>query len=234
MLVGALELAIAIALAAMIGRAAGETDVAPVGAIGALGQLAAASGGTTVSLVGGSIPCGLGSQTAQSLWTYAATRFIGADARPILKAQLLGVVVGALVAVPTYLLLVSTHGVGNEAMPAWAAMAWRATAEAAQGSAAAPPGALLAGVAALLLSIVAARLRTRGNARWVPSPTALAIGMLTPLAFSMAILVGAIAFTIWARRSPAHAGSNATTIAAGCIAGEALIAITLAALQASS
>jgi uncharacterized oligopeptide transporter (OPT) family protein len=234
MVLTAAALVLALVLAAIIGRAAGETDVAPVGAAGALGQLAVGASGITTSLVGGSIPCGVGSQTAQGLWAFATTRALGAAPQPVVLAQLLGVVVGALVAVPTYLLLVSTYPIGSEQLPAWGAMAWRATAQAVQGSSAAPPGAIVAATVALALALLAAHRRARVPSSWVPSPTAVAIGALTPCSFAMAMWVGAAAAWLWSKRAPVSAARHGATVAAGCIAGEATIAIVLAAVMAWS
>ncbi len=221
-------LALSVVLSAMIGRAAGETDVAPVGAAGALAQVALGSRGPLASLVAGSIPCGVASQTAQGLWAFAATHLLGARVRPVVIAQIAGVVVGACVSVPVYELLVRTHGLGTEAMPAWGAVAWAATATAVQSDGAAPAGALAAAVIGLTTGIAAAWIRARRPDTLVPSPTAVAIGALTPAAFSAAALLGAIAMFGWARRAPGSAALHGPTVAAGCITGEALVAIVLA------
>jgi len=53
-------------------------------------------------------------------------------------AQVLGVVVGAAVSVPVYEVIASSYGLGTEAMPAVAAVSWKATAEAMQGLSALP------------------------------------------------------------------------------------------------
>lgn len=221
-------LALAVVLSAMIARAAGETDVAPVGAAGALAQVALGGRGPLASLVAGSIPSGVASQTAQGLWAFAATHRLGARVRPVVVAQIVGVLVGACVTVPVYELLVRTHGIGTEAMPAWGAVAWAATATAVQSDAAAPTGALASAVIGLVLGVVAAWHRGRRPSSLVPSPTAVAIGALTPAAFSAAALLGAIAIFGWTRRAPTSAALHGPTVAAGSITGEALVAIALA------
>lgn len=221
------SLVLAVVLSVVVARAAGETDVAPVGTAGTLGQLMVGAHGPVASLAGGSIPCGLASQTAQGLWILAAGDRLRSDPRRILGAQLLGVVVGTAIAVPVYQLLVATRGIGTEAMPAWAAVAWAATAQAVQ-HASAPTGALVAGIIALVAGLAIALRRARRADSRLPSPTALAIGALTPLAFSNAVLLGALLVGAWRRLAPSSAVAHAATVAAACLAGEALLAIALA------
>ncbi len=222
-------LVLAVVLSVVVARAAGETDVAPVGTAGTLGQLMVGAHGPVASLVGGSIPCGLASQTAQGLWILAASHHARGDLRRIVGAQLLGVVVGTAVAVPVYQLLVATRGIGTDAMPAWAAVAWAATAQAVQRGGASE-GALLMGALGLVAGAAIAFRRARRASSRLPSPTALAIGALTPLAFSNAVLFGAVLFAGWRRLGPSSAASHAATVAAACMAGEALLAIALALL----
>jgi hypothetical protein len=64
----AVALVVAVVLAGVCARAAGETDIAPVGNMGTLTQFLFARGGPGGSILAGSIATGSASQTSQTLW----------------------------------------------------------------------------------------------------------------------------------------------------------------------
>ena len=128
-------LPVALLLAAAAARAAGETDQAPVGQVGSVVQLGVGGAGLVSSLAAGALVSGIATQTAQTLWALKAGQRLGASPRAQLIAQLVGAVVGAVVVVPVFALVRAAYPLGSERMPAPAALAWKATAEAAQGDA---------------------------------------------------------------------------------------------------
>lgn len=224
---------VSVVLAGVCGRAAGETDVAPVGSVGAVGQIAFGARSSITSLVAGSVPNGVGSQAAQILWAFRAGHVLGGSARAQLRAQLLGVVVGIGVAVPVYVLCLDAYGLGTESMPAPAALSWRATAEAVSGgSNVFPPHALNAMLLASGLGVGLTLLsRVRFLRPWLPSPIALGIAFTTPAAFAGAVAVGAMVLTVARSLRPNWAESFMVPIAAGAIAGESLMGVGVAALM---
>jgi hypothetical protein len=86
----------------------------------------------------------------------------------------------------------------------------------AQGLSALPPGALPAVVVAFSLGVALAAL---GRVRWLPSAMAMGIGVLVPVDYAMAFVLGAL---LVRRRS------NGPVLGAGLIAGDSLVGIAVA------
>jgi putative OPT family oligopeptide transporter len=229
---------IGVLLAAILGnvcaRAAGETDLAPTGSVGTLTQLLFTGNGFVGSLVAGSIVSGVGSQASQTLWALKAGERLKARPSAQLWAQILGGVVGAVAAVPAYVVLVHAYGLGTESLPAPSALSWKATAEAVRGGFAAMPAhAPLAGVIAFVVGIVFA---AGGRSRWgrfAPSPAAMGMAVLTPFSISATAFVGALLLAAVRRLRPNASEATLTAVAAGGIAGEAVMGVVVAALIAT-
>jgi OPT family oligopeptide transporter len=230
-----LGVVLAVVLANVCARTAGETDMAPTGAVGTLAQLALAGGGVVGSMIGGGVVAGSASQTSQTLWSFKTGERLGGSPRAQLWAQLIGAVIGSAVAVPTYFVIVRAYAVGTEAMPAPSALSWKATAEAVQhGIAAMPRYAPAAGAIGFCLGILLAALGRTRFARFVPSPAAMGVGIITPFTISSTAVIGGVIIFVMKRLRPS-ASSEATlmAIAAGGIAGESVMGVIIAALIAS-
>ena len=229
-----LALALALVLSSVCARSAGETDVAPVGAMGGVTQLVFGGSGNVASIASGAIVSAAASQTAQTLWAFKSGLRLGASLKAQLLGQLLGVGVGALVVVPTYEVVARVYGIGTEKMPAPGVLSWKATADAVQGGLVALPAhaataALIACAVGVVLTLLA---RTRLE-RWLPSPIAMGIGFLTPASLSAAVFVGALALVWLQARRAAWCEEHVSSLAGGAIAGESLFAVALAALIAT-
>jgi uncharacterized oligopeptide transporter (OPT) family protein len=227
--VAAVAVLLALLLANVSARATGETDMAPVGQVGLLTQLAFAGGGTLTSMVAGWISTGTSSQTAQTLWAFKAGHRLNASPRAQVGAQLLGALVGGAVVVPVYILIVEGYGLGTEAMPAASAQSWKAMAEAVRG--AVPGHAPLAGAIGLGVGTLLALLARTRAARLVPSPAAMGLAMLIPASYSLTAFAGALVVIVARRLRPGLDESSVLTAAAGCIAGESLMGVFVAALS---
>jgi uncharacterized oligopeptide transporter (OPT) family protein len=227
-------LALALVLAGVVGRATGETDIGPVGAIGLLTQLVFAARGTVVSVVAGWMATGSASQTAQTLWSFRAGQRLGASPRAQIGAQILGALVGAAVVVPVYAVIVRSYGLATEAMPAPSALSWKAAAEAARGGLAAlPPAGPAAGAIALAAGAALVILGRTRVGRFCPSPAAVGMAMLIPASLSATALAGALAVVVARRLRPGIDEPAVMAAAAGGIAGEALTGVLVAALMAA-
>lgn len=226
-------LVLAVLFANVTARAAGETDIAPTGQVGMLTQLTFAGYGPIVSLFAGSISNGEGAQTAQTLWALKAGHRLHASARAQLWAQLLGAVLGAVVVVPVYFVMVKSYGIGTEAMPASSAMSWKATAEAVRAGFAAMPryGLLAGGIAAVAGGILAALGRTRIG-HLVPSPAAMGVAVLMPAYLTFAAFAGCLVLIALRRLRPQVSENTILSVAAGGIAGEAVMGVIVAILIA--
>jgi putative OPT family oligopeptide transporter len=229
-----LALLLAAALSVVCARGAGETDIAPVGDMGGITQL---TFGSAVhkgsSLACGGISTGQATQATQMLWAFKAGHKLGATPHRQVLAQLLGVLVGALVVVPTYYVIARAYGIGSERLPAISVMSWEATAAAVQGglsslpryAAAAAGGAFAFGV----VMTMASRLR---YSPWLPSPVALGIGVLMPLSMTAALFLGSMCLALLQAKRPAWTAENLESVAGGVIAGESLFAVVMAGLMA--
>ena len=62
---------------------------------------------------------------------------------------------------------------------------------------------------------------------YVPSPTGMGIAMLIPVNAVTMIFLGALGDTLWARMSPEKRERYSVPVAAGLIAGEALVAVVI-------
>ncbi|XXF79026.1 OPT/YSL family transporter [Myxococcaceae bacterium GXIMD 01537] len=223
-------------LCAVCARAAGQTDIAPVSQMGQLSQAAAgalAPGGLAPNVAVGAVVSGAAAHTGVSLWALKAGHLLGASPRRQLLAQWVGVAVGAAVAVPAYQLLVAAWPPGSEALPAPAALQFRAVAElSVRGLAGLPPGAALAaGVGAVVGAVLTLAARGRW-ARWLPSPVAMGIGFIVPAAYGVTLCLGALAVAGARRVWPEATGRQAPGLGAGAIAGESLLGVFIAALLA--
>jgi uncharacterized oligopeptide transporter (OPT) family protein len=227
----------ALVLAVVSARATGETDLAPVGAVGTLTQLVFAGYGPIVSILAGSVSMGTSSQTAQALWAFKAGQRVGGAPRAQVTAQILGALLGALIVVPVYMVIIKAYGIGTENLPAPSAISWRATAEAVRGGLATlPRHGLAAGAiglgAGIVLSILG-RLGPQSFGRFVPSPAAMGIAMLMPASLSVAALSGALLVFVLRRLRPSVDEASVMSLAAGGIAGESVMGVVIAFLVAT-
>jgi uncharacterized oligopeptide transporter (OPT) family protein len=228
-----LALAISVVTAGVCARAAGETDFAPVGQLGTAMQLGFGARSATTAIVAGGISMGTSSQVSQTLWAFKAGKRLNTSPRAQVIAQIIGALVGAVVVVPVYFVIIRAYKLGSEVMPAISAISWKATAEAVQGGLASlpksgPPAAAIGIVVGTILTLLG---RSR-YARFVPSPTAIAIAFLSPMSLTVTVFLGAIAAALFHRRWPKTADESLMTVAAGGVAGESIMGVMIAVLIA--
>ena len=176
---------------------------------------------------------GVTTQTSQTLWAFRAGRHVGASPRLQIIAQLLGVVVGAVVTVPVYAVVASSYGIGNERMPAVAAMSWKATAEAMQGLAALPRWGGAAGLIALGVGAVLTLLGRARIGRFLPSAASIGVGFMLPFSVVPTAFAGAL-LALGAQRLFRDRGldqASTLALAAGAMAGESTIGVIIAFLM---
>ncbi len=222
----------ALVLAVVSSRAAGETDLAPVGQVGTLTQVLFAGFGPILSILAGSVSMGTSSQAAQTLWAFKAGQRLRGSPRAQLTAQLLGALIGGIVVVPVYLVIVKAYGIGTESLPAPAAISWRATAEAVRGGLSAlPPHAAFAGALALAVGVLLSLGARRPWGRLLPSPAAMGIAMVMPASVGLAALAGGVLAALVKRLRPDVDQDSLTSLAAGGIAGESVMGVIIAVLM---
>jgi uncharacterized oligopeptide transporter (OPT) family protein len=230
----AIGVALAPVLAAACARATGETDLGPVGPLGGVGQIVAAPatpGNPIATLGAGAIVNGAAAQTMQLMYAFRAGAVLGSTPRVLVAAQLVGVAIGAAVVVPLYELFTRAYGLGSVALPAGAPLSWKATAEAVSGGVGAmPPYAPLAAAIGAGLGVALTLLERTRARRLLPAPVALGMAFFLPASYAVTIFLGALAFWAVRRRWPAAAEQHGAAIAAGGIAGEAVLGTVIALL----
>lgn len=229
-------LALVLPLCAVCARGAGQTDIAPVGQMGQVAQVVSGTlfpGPAELNVAGGSVVAGAVAQTGVSLWSLKAGHLLGTKPERQLVAQLLGVLVGAAVGVPAYLLLMRTYGVGTQALPVPSAHQFRALAElSTQGFSGLPAHAARAAWTGFAVG-AGLTLVARGRfARFVPSAAAMGIGFLVPAFYAVTIATGAVLVAIAGRVKPAETAQHSPALGAGAIAGESLMGLAIAGLVA--
>lgn len=220
----------AVALALVCTRIAGETDVVPTGACGKLVQLGiglARPQALLGNLMATSIATGAAAACADATTDLRCASLLGLSLRRQAFAQAIGVLVGATVVVPVFVVVVDPAALGTELWPVPAAQAWRAIAVSLSGGwqpAQGVPTAMLVGTALGIVLPLAARRGPRRLRPWIPSAPALGLGVLFPPATGWGFAIGGWIAAAWQARRR-DAGSILALVCAGAIAGESLVAI---------
>jgi uncharacterized oligopeptide transporter (OPT) family protein len=148
------------------------------------------------------------------------------------------VLVGAAVVVPAFNLLVPSADVlGTERFPAPAVMVWagvsRVLAGGLSGLVPASRVAVVVGLAVGAVLALAERFAPKRWQRFVPSAAGLGIAMVMPGSSSITMFAGALGAEVLRRRRPALAGRTLVPLAAGAIAGESILGVTMALVRAA-
>ncbi len=171
------------------------------------------------------------SQAEQTIQTFKTGRILGSTPWALTVAQLMGVVIGAMSVAVMFPLLVHKYGIGGSGQlsaPTGLKLA-NVAVLINKGLSAFPRGALQASVIALIAGVVMEFLREirvgeRAIFFWLPSASAIGFGLILPPSISIMLGLGAIFSYAWARYSPDSFERYRTTVAAGLVVGEAVIA----------
>jgi len=232
-----LGVALAVVLGIVCVRAAGQTDYSPVGQMGQLTQALAAvavPAHAAANVMTASVVAGSATHTTQVLYAWRTTHDLAGSPRRQIVALAVGAVVGACVIMPVYNLLVRTHGLASQALPAPFAVVWKTVAEGVTGGGGAFPkyAALAAGIAFAVGLLLPAVARGRA-ARWIPSALAMGVGFVAPASFGVAIALGAGLFALAGAAWPTATEKRGPAVAAGAVAGEAVMGVLIAILLAT-
>jgi putative OPT family oligopeptide transporter len=232
-----LAVLLSVLLCALCARAAGQTDFAPLSTMGQLTQVLYGlllGGAPAANIMAASVPAGDAAQATQTLWSLRTGSLLGASRWSQVRAQFIGVVLGALVTGPIYALLVRVHHIGSRELPAPAARTWMVVGQTVVGGAGATPSlASWAALVAFAIAVVMA-LAARGRAAaWVPSPSAVAIGFVLPATSCVAIGAGGVGAGIMRLLGRERAERYLPAIAGGAVAGESLVGIVVTGLVAA-
>jgi OPT family oligopeptide transporter len=233
---------VAVPLAVLMGfvaaRVTGETDMTPTKALGPVTQLlygVLTPGNLSGNIMSANVTGGIGLHAADLLTTLKTGKLLGASPRQQARAQLFGVVAGALVVVPAFNLIIPDPSVlGGDAWPAPSCTVWAGVSKAfANGIDALPVSARLAVWVALVLGIALAlleRLAPKALKPFVPSPSGLGLAMVVPGSNALAMFLGAAGAELLRRARPKLAERLVVPVSSGLIAGESLMGIVVALL----
>jgi uncharacterized oligopeptide transporter (OPT) family protein len=125
------------------------------------------------------------------------------------------------------------YGFGDHGLTSPVSVKWAGFAELlARGFSTLPQGCMTALVVALVLGVAITLAEPRWH-RFLPSPTAVGLGMLIPGYAIVPMVVGGVAQAIWVRRSPRTEAVYNIPLASGFIAGEALVLSIIAIVAAA-
>jgi uncharacterized oligopeptide transporter (OPT) family protein len=237
---GALAIPLVFAFTLIAVNSTALTAITPSGAVGKLTQLTFGvldPGNIKTNLMTAGITGEVALNASNLLMDIKPGYMLGAKPRQQALGHVLGVVAGALVAVPVFY-LAFLHG-GPQALfeqhPMPAASVWRAVAELlTQGLSQLPVSARWAALYGALLGLALEALRVATRGRFWLSGVALGLGTIIPFHTCFAMFLGAFAFWLAGRvwRRPDSAArrvfvDNQEPICGGVIAGGALMGIAL-------
>lgn len=215
-------------------RVLGETNWAPISAMANLMQAVfavIAPGHVPINMIGSGMSGSVAANGEHLMQDYRAGKIVGSTNRHLTYLQLIGVPVGALAVAIAYPAVRTKYGVGGEGgLTSPISVKWAGFAELlSKGFGALAPSALYALVIAVVIGIVLSVLEERPRlGRFVPSPSAIGLGMLIPGFAIFPMVVGGIAADLWKRLSPRTEEVYNTPLASGFITGEALVLLFLA------
>lgn len=237
----AILLSIPLALVAL--RVLGETNWGPISTMTNLTQAVfgvIAPGSLRASMVSSGITGAVAAESEGLIQDYKAGDMIGSTPRVLTYMQLLAVPVGALALALMYPVLRDTYGIGGEkGLTSPISVRWVGFAKIVTQDLSGPGATSAASVARLnwmtwsfaigaAFGVVLTLLEQRPAWRkFVPSPTGIGTGMIIPASAVATMFLGAAADRLWNRTRPESNRWYSVPIAAGFIAGEALVAVII-------
>ncbi|MCE9578546.1 MAG: OPT/YSL family transporter [Deltaproteobacteria bacterium] len=241
---GALAVLMSLVFSLIACRITGETDVTPGGPMGKLTQLtfgALRPQHPTTNLMTAAMTHASSVAAADLLTDLKSGYLLGAHPRRQFAAQAIGILAGTAASVLAYFLLIPdasaiTSTTGHPApFAAPGAHQFRAIAVLLQfGLDHLHPMhralVVIGAIAGVALAAIE-RLAPRAIARWLPSTAGLGLGLLLPVASSLAMAMGALAAFALTRRRADVAERYVWPISAGLLAGESLAGVLVAILN---
>jgi uncharacterized oligopeptide transporter (OPT) family protein len=215
-------------------RVLGETNWAPISAMANVMQAVfavLAPGHVPINMIGSGMSGAVAANGEHLMQDFRAGKIVGSTNRNLTWLQLVGVPVGALAVAIAYPAVRDRYGIGGEGgLTSPISVKWAGFAELlSQGFGALAPSALWAMVLAVAIGVLLTLLEASPRlGRFVPSPTAVGLGMLIPGYAVVPMVVGGVASHLWRRLSPGTEEVYDTPLASGFITGEALVLLALA------
>ena len=212
-------------------RVLGETNWAPVSAMANLMQAVFAAlspGNMAINMIGSGMSGTVAANGEHLMQDYKAGKIVGSSNRNLTILQLLGVPVGSLAVALVYPALKARYGIGGQGLTSPISVKWAGFAELLnKGFDQLPQGCFAAMLIAVALGVVITCLEPRYG--WfVPSPTAVGIGMLIPGQAILPMVAGGVVQWAWSKASATTEERYCLPLSCGFIAGEALVVLVFA------
>jgi uncharacterized oligopeptide transporter (OPT) family protein len=211
-------------------RVLGETNWGPISHVTNLMQAvfaALAPDNITTNLATSGTTGTIAVQSEAIMQDYRAGHIIGSTPRYLTYSQLLAAPIGAAAVAYTYPILKKTYGIGGEGLSSPISQRVAGFAEfLTQGGSALGKYALIFAIIFGLLGIVIALLEGRWH-KFLPSATALGVGMMVPGAVIFTMVLGGLLLMLWTQLDQRSADRLSIALASGLIAGEAIVAVLI-------
>jgi OPT family oligopeptide transporter len=237
--IGILAILLSFLLSVVACRVTGETDTTPVGAMGKITQLTfgiIAPTNIITNLMTANVTASAAGSSADLLTDLKSGYLLGANPRKQFLAQFFGIFAGTAIVVPAFYLLVpDASALGTDRWPAPAAQIWAAVARLlASGFEALHPAARMGLFIGLATGIVLPTLELLfpKAKKYIPSATGLGLAMVIPFFNSLSMFIGALIALVMEKKFPKQAEEYIIPVSSGVIAGESLLGIVVALLQA--
>jgi len=217
-------------------RVLGETNWAPISALANVMQAVfavIAPGHVPINMIGSGMSGAVAANGEHLMQDYRAGKIVGSTNKNLTILQLIGVPVGALAVAVAYPLIRDKYGIGGDGgLSSPISVKWAGFAELlSKGFGALPQSALVALAISFVVGVALTLLESHPKlGTFIPSPTAVGLGMLIPGYAVIPMVAGGIIQHVWKRLSPKTEEIYDTPLASGFITGEALVLLFLAAL----
>jgi len=217
-------------------RVLGETNWGPISAMSNMMQaiFAFISPGNVPVNMSSSGLTGTVAVTSEALMQdFKAGQLVGSNSRNLTVAQLIAAPIGALATAVVYPVLRNKFGLGPQGLSSPISVKWAGFAELlTKGLNALPPGCLIGLTVGIVVGVILTLLAEKWG-EFIPSSSAIGIGMLLPASVLMTFVLGGLAQLVWARTSSKTEHDFRIPLASGLIAGEAILAVVQAVLAAT-
>ncbi|MEY4615568.1 MAG: hypothetical protein RJB66_528 [Pseudomonadota bacterium] len=240
LLMGIIAVLLTFFLSLVACRVTGESDIAPVGAMGKITQLtfgALAPSNLVTNLMTASVTAGAAGSSADLLTDLKSGYILGANPRKQFLAQFIGIFAGVLIVVPAFYLIVPDASVlGTDTWPAPSAQVWASVAKLLSAGIhslhpTAQTGILLGGLIGIIIPLLEKAFPKMRP--YIPSATGLGLSMVIPFFNSLSMFIGALISLVLEKKAPAFADKFIVPVSSGIIAGESLLGVAVALLSAS-
>jgi uncharacterized oligopeptide transporter (OPT) family protein len=217
-------------------RVLGETNWGPISAMSNMMQAIFAfisPGNVPVNMSSSGLTGTIAVTSEALMQDFKAGQLLKSNPRSLTIAQLIAAPVGSIATAVVYPVLRNKFGIGATGLSSPISVKWASFAELlTKGFSALPPGCLVGLIIGIVVGIALTLLAEKWG-DYVPSPSAMGIGMLITAAVLLTFILGGVAQLIWSRVHPASEKIYRIPLASGLICGEAIIAVVLAIMAAA-